>query len=137
MCESREVRFAYVAHEFDLILKTICLCDGGDAAKERIDLFVPKIERQICLLLRIERQLPQHNETGICKACRARCFAHRHEIEPLFEQRIRRVGKPAACKTGIEPEAILRVAGDKTQASTEAALSICQRPLTEIVQRQQ
>ncbi len=46
----REVRFAEGAHQFELILKTVGLRAGADAAKERVNAFVPKIESQIRLL---------------------------------------------------------------------------------------
>src|SRR5262245_66685693 len=59
------------------------------------------------------------------------------DIEALSEQRIGRVSKAAARKSGVEFEAVLRIAGDETQTPAHTAFGVGQRSLAEVVERQQ
>src|SRR5262245_47034495 len=101
-----EVRFAESAYQFELILKTVGLRDGADAAKERVNTFVPKIESQVRPLQRIEFYVSQQRQAGVRESRRTRRLARRREIKPLFEQRVGRVGKAAARESGVDFEAV-------------------------------
>src|SRR5215470_908925 len=132
-----EVRVADITDQFELILKTIGLSNGADAAKKRVDSLVPKIESQVCLLLWIDLDLAQQNQAGVRVLRGARRFTRRRDIESLCEQWIGRVGKAAARESGVELEAVLRVAGNEAQAPAHAAFGVGQRSLAEVVERQQ